>query len=291
MIARTATVDATPPNTIRALPGSFRLDGMDANLRPPVPAGLPVVLQVGAGAFLLSGEDMTPQAGYAMPVGTGAFLLVDPGTTQMSPPALTLSLDGQVAGANSSTNTLVLPALVTTKSNNVIVVLTGVNSANPTSVVGSTLGAFTQHGSGGSVQLWWKLQGVTPLAGEVITATMPAGTYATGRAFAVNGAKTSAPFDTNASVPNLTGFGAPQDPATITTTAANTMVIGAWRMSAASSPNAGPGFTQIPTVSPGDYYLYEYQIFSTNGLKTVTVGAPDVGGTMQGFIDAIVAGP
>jgi hypothetical protein len=45
LIARTAIVDTTPPNTLRALPG----------------------------AFVLSGEDMTPITGYAMSVGAGAF--------------------------------------------------------------------------------------------------------------------------------------------------------------------------------------------------------------------------
>ena len=54
-IARSAQVDTTPPNTLRALPGSF----------------------------VFTGEDMTPIAGYAMAAGAGAFALTDPGTTQL----------------------------------------------------------------------------------------------------------------------------------------------------------------------------------------------------------------
>ena len=43
-------------------------------------------LTAGMGSFLFTGEDMTPIAGYAMAAQAGAFALVDPGTTQLTPP-------------------------------------------------------------------------------------------------------------------------------------------------------------------------------------------------------------
>jgi hypothetical protein len=61
LIARSAQVDTTPPNTIRAL----------------------------AGIFNLTGEDMTIVRGYAVSAGVGAFALTDPGTTKLTPPVAT----------------------------------------------------------------------------------------------------------------------------------------------------------------------------------------------------------
>jgi hypothetical protein len=289
MIARSAMADTTPPNTIRALPGAFRLDGMDANLVAPARTP-PILLECGVGSFTITGEDMTTQTGYTMPAGTGAFELVDPGTTQMTPPALTLSLDGIVMG-NSGGTSLVLPPLVTTKPNNIIVVTVRANSAPVTGVSGSTRGAFAQRGSGGSVFSFW-IQAPLALAGETITITAPGSSYLSGRAFAVNGSKYSAPFDVNASCPTLTPYGAPADPANITVTSPNTLVYACWNMGGESDPAAGAGYTRIPTASNSDYTLHEYRIFTgSSGAKSVTIGSPGTSGSNQGFLDAIVAGP
>jgi hypothetical protein len=92
LIARTAIVDTTPPNTLRCLPGSF----------------------------LLTGEEMTPIAGYTMQAGAGAFAFAGQSAT-LTPPAVTsdaatttwvnavIADGGTVSGAQQSrVNTLIV---------------------------------------------------------------------------------------------------------------------------------------------------------------------------------------
>ena len=65
-----------------------------------------------------------------------------------------------------------------------------------------------------------------------------------------------------------------------------------WTMNTEGDPAAGSGFTRVPAASfGGDYCLVEYQLFTTNGTKTVTIGTPGVGDGKQGLLDAIVQGP
>jgi hypothetical protein len=68
LIARSAMADTTPPNTLRALPGSF----------------------------LFTGEDMTPIAGYFLNAGAGVFAFGDPGTTQLTPPVAAYTGPGDI---------------------------------------------------------------------------------------------------------------------------------------------------------------------------------------------------
>jgi hypothetical protein len=121
------------------------------------------------------------------------------------------------------------------------------------------------------------------LSAQTITVTVTSATFNTIDIFAVNGAKTSAPFDVNGSLPAISAT----DPVSVSTTAANTMILAAFRNSAGSS-TAGTGFTLI---GGADFQLTEYKIVSAaqTGLS-VTMGTG--AGTSNGAIgDAIVQGP
>jgi hypothetical protein len=72
LIARSAQVDTTPPNTIRALAGIFRL----------------------------TGEDMIPTSGWVLPVGAGAFALAGQSATLTPPVAATTTWDAANKSAN-----------------------------------------------------------------------------------------------------------------------------------------------------------------------------------------------
>ncbi len=196
-----------------------------------------------------------------------------------------LSLDGSVHGTSPGTNFAVL-TLSTTKTNNIIYVASESNGS-PTSVVGSTLGAFTAR-SAGAISSFWILA-PSILSSETITLTYSGGTsFISATAFAVNGANTSSPFDVNGSVPTLTSFGVPADPISLSTTANDTIIIGAYRFSSQSNPTAGTGFTAIQL--NGDFLLTEYKIVSSAQTSLpITVGT-GVGDTNQGIGDAIVMG-
>ena len=78
-----------------------------------------------------------------------------------------LSLDGSVHGTSPGTNVAVL-SLSTTKTNNIIYVVVEANGS-ATSVVGSTLGAFTARSSGAISSFW--ILATSILSSEIITVT------------------------------------------------------------------------------------------------------------------------
>lgn len=198
---------------------------------------------------------------------------------------VTLSLDGSVHTPGTGTNVATL-TLSTTKTNNVIYVAIEANGS-VASVVGSTLGAFTARATGAIVSFWALAPSI--LSSEVITLTYSGGTtFISATAFAVNGAHTAAPFDVNASIPTISSFGVPADPLSATTTAVNTMAIGAFRMSGTSNPTNGSGWTPIQL--NGDFLLTEVKLLSSAGSFSATIGT-GVGDSNQGIVDAIVQGP
>lgn len=197
-----------------------------------------------------------------------------------------LSVDG-LGGENSNTSITNAVSITTSLSNNIIMVCVIANGNNVVSVVGSSLGSFTLRTriiSGNNVETWWKLATAPLISTEVITVTYAGAGFNTVTAFAVNGAKTSAPFDTNVVLPVV---GA-SDPLSVSTTASNTLVFGTYRLST-GNPTAGGTFTGIKLNS--DFMLTEYNIYSSpqTGLA-VPVGV-GVGTANGGIADAIVQGP
>lgn len=199
-----------------------------------------------------------------------------------------MSLDGSNSNVNPGTSSLSTD-ITTTKTDNVIVAMVLVNGGPLTGVSGSTLGAFTKRASAGTganlIEEWYVISPVV-LTNEVVTAVATSSGYMTVIVFAVNGAKTSAPFDTNASLPNL----GTTDPRTVSTTGSNTMIIGGLRGST-DMPTPGAGYTGIENDLTGAFMLVEYKLVSsaqTNLSVTVGTGA----GTTNGAIgDALVQGP
>lgn len=192
--------------------------------------------------------------------------------------ANTLALDGSAEGTGSGAT--VTATMSTSLANNIIMVSVLSNGGAVSGVSGSTLGLFTRRATNGAAspqETWWKLAtGV--LTSEVITVSAPAA-FTTVIAFAVNGSRTASPFDGTA----VTGT---TDPLSITTTNANTMVLGCWR-GGVPSMTAGAGFTAIQLNA--DFALSEYKLLSSAQTISVTIGTGAGGGA--GIVDAIVQGP
>ena len=202
---------------------------------------------------------------------------------------MTLALDGSSSGMSFGVTT-VAAALTTTKTNDIIVVMVGAEitsgaSINVASVAGGgltwALRKRLQYNAGRrtppnpqTYEVWWALA-PSALSAVSITATFSgAADNATIVAFGVNGAKTLAPWDTNASLPvtNTDVIQTDNNPPSVSgvsTTAVNTMLIAGWSNSNAGPALAGPptGFTEIafPQESSGSDWSWQevsYQIVS-----------------------------
>ena len=127
---------------------------------------------------------------------------------------MTLALDGTPNGKASSTGAIAV-TLTTSQSNDVIVMIVDTETASPgvyRTVTGISGGGLTWYNRSsqqwnGSTSLsrrreiWWAIA-ASPLSAVTFTATMSGGTdtYAT-IGFAVSGANTASPWDTNGSLP------------------------------------------------------------------------------------------
>lgn len=196
-----------------------------------------------------------------------------------------LSLDGSnannVVGGTSQTITL-----TTTKTNDIIVVCAVAGSSTVSGVSDTSGLTWTHRGtnttSGQRLETWWALATGT-LSGDTITITYGASNTYEVIVFAVNGAHTAGPWDTNAGLPATSGFaGAPS----ISTSNANDFIFG--YITGASGLSPGAGWTTLKLFS---FSFTEYQIVSStqSGLSANYSGGS---GTVQsGIGDAIIAGP
>jgi hypothetical protein len=197
---------------------------------------------------------------------------------------VTLSLDPSGPANNSGGTTTQTLTISTTLTNNIIIVMGQVNDTTDISVTSSGL-TWTRFavfaGGPSTIYGYWALAtGV--LLNHLITVNF-AGTasFSIATAFAVNGAKTSAPFDTNAALPMQSGIGG-----TLTTTASNTMLI------AALNPLDGSAQSGWPMVSGGgtsSFWLCETKIVSSPQTATAIPSASGNPTVMIGH--AIVQGP
>jgi hypothetical protein len=196
---------------------------------------------------------------------------------------MALALDGEVIGGNGGADDAVV--LTTSAAGQICVVIT-VNNTTVSSITdsaGLTYSLRATSGGASPIELW-SARSNGAQASNTITVTY-AGTATFGRviAFGVSGTDASDPWDDHASTPN-TGT---SDPATVSTTASDTFIIGAFRGST-SDPTAGTDYTEIGTQN-GSFTLVEYKIVAApqTGLS-VTVGTGV--GTMNGAIgDALQA--
>ncbi len=207
------------------------------------------------------------------------------------------ALDGSVAvyGTTGSPKTL---TLTTANAGDIIIVgglcnlgisgfPTGVSSI--TDVAGLTwhkrVDANVPGGAGDFYIFEYYAVAPSALSSDVITVTFSrATTYLSMAAFGVSGANTSSPFDPNASIPTQTDGGSN---AVVSTTDANTFVIGITRQSTNSNPGPGTGFTSIAGAA-GGYVEVEYAVFSS-AQTNLSVGDGAVSTTNGIIADAIVA--
>lgn len=205
--------------------------------------------------------------------------------------AVPLSIDGSISNFTAVGTSLAL-SLSTTKSNDVVVVGISNGASGPTiGVVGSSLGAFTRRSRSATgiqnVEMWYAIA-AAPLSSETITITDTTTGSIGATAFGVNGAKTSAPWDTNASLPKTTiVFGGT---VTISTTAANTIVLGYFKNTSTVSPTPGAGFTAIAPLA-NSFMIAQQKIVSAPQTNLVISEGTGQGDTNGGTGDAIVQGP
>lgn len=140
----------------------------------------------------------------------------------------------------------------------------------------------------------WYLVATVPIINETTIITFNAGStnYST-FSVSISGANITTPFDTNVSLPalgsNMTASVAPS--LSISTTNANTILLGALIFSAASSADPGTGYTDYGYVSHLLSSDGEYQIVSaTQSSKAVNWGTSSTNSNAMGMIaDAIQA--
>ena len=177
-----------------------------------------------------------------------------------------MSVDG-TASANGSTSAVI--TLSTTKTNDVILVGITSNGSNATITIGDTAGLIwnlraQSTGGAAPLKLYYAVSSGI-LTNDTITVSDATSAFTSATAVAVNGANTGAPFDPNGALPSIDVGGA----STITTTNANTILLGVVRMVNPATPSPGSGWTNAST--SGLYFLFEYQfVTSTQSGTSVT---------------------
>lgn len=200
---------------------------------------------------------------------------------------MALSIDGTASTfGNSGSSVATDAALTCSNAGNVINVVITTNGSTVSSVssggVSFTLRKRQTTGSD-HLEYWTGYNAGTHNAVVTVSFTGTS-SFATIHAWGSNGAPSSAYFDVNASLPDA----GTTDPRTVSTTAADTMIIGAFRFGSTANPTNGTGFTQILGASGSGYTLTEYKIVSAaqTGLS-VPVGT-GAGNANAAIADAIV---
>lgn len=210
-------------------------------------------------------------------------------TGQGSGPSL--AVDGTATFSFYST-TSGTATLTTTNSNDVIIVAVARADDGPVVSVTSPHLTFTRRtrqpwgGADGTVGITydeeWYAIATSPLSSEVVTVSQQSGSTSDldFAAFGISGANTSTPYDTNGSLPALTGSGT----ATVSTTHGNDMICGMFRTFYGDTPMTG----WTPIMTTYGYSQVFCKIFSSaqTNLAVTTGGgnAPaGIGDAIQGF--------
>lgn len=217
---------------------------------------------------------------------------------------MALSIDGHVTGGNAASASSAAATLTTTNSNDVIVL--GIWLFNSSTTVSSISGGGLTWARRGSpvpqgadgLEVWWAAA-ASPLSATVITVNFSGATAASAiTAFGVNGANTVSPWDVNASLPKTgtgTGGVAPSVSG-VSTTAANTMLLGFSGNNNSNAQTAGASFTLIDTVTTvaGASVASERDVVSSAQSSISVAFGTSIGGgggSLWAMIaDAIVAG-
>lgn len=195
------------------------------------------------------------------------------------------AIDGTPVHKNvTSGSSTTLPGLTTASAGDLICVVCTINNTYVTSVTSANVtfskrvdqlvsNGICSSSPTNSCLSFWSGVASGALAGEIITVTLNASTgFMTCDAFAI---QNQAGFDTNVALPTVGNLGSNVPIATISTSNANDMLLGLYRMSTTASPAAGTGWTAI---SGADYQLVEYQKVTatqTNATAPLGGGASD----------------
>jgi hypothetical protein len=203
------------------------------------------------------------------------------------------SLDGTPVGIYADTSgpaSFVTPTLTCSLSGNVIcVVATPYGGNSITSITGGGV-TFSRRvripTSGDQLDFWTGY--ASGVFNSAITINMSASgaTIFTCHAFAFNGPPSSSYFDTNAGLP-VTSNASPADPLSISTTAANTIILGMYRSVTNGDCSAGSGFTTILGPTGLGYQLTEYKIV-TAVQSSLSVPMVTAGDSNAGIADALI---
>lgn len=198
---------------------------------------------------------------------------------------MTIALDpnGSAIGSyQQGSGTSATITISTTNSNDIIIVdftdSVLFSTAAPTSANLTFSNRIAYTGAASQTLLRYYAVASSPLTSEVITIGTLNNGFSRGTAFAVSGADTASPFDTGST---QTGDA---DPISITTSTANTMVIGYYTCNTPTSP--GSGYTTINSAA-SDFAISEYRVVSSANTYSVTIGTGGVGTGSGGIIDAI----
>jgi len=199
---------------------------------------------------------------------------------------VTLAIDAYVAtGGFVGGSSVPLPHLTTT-NNVVIVVFIGNITGTLATISDSASLTWTlraNYVNGGTKINEYYAISASSLSSDTITITTTGGGVTSAVAIAISGANIASPYDVNVALPN-TGY---VDPGTVSTTAANTIVFGAFVVNTSNNITSGSGFTALDSEG---YWLVEYQNFSSvqSGLS-VPLEAAYVGYGLAYICDAIQA--
>jgi hypothetical protein len=178
---------------------------------------------------------------------------------------MALAIDGSAHVLASGTTPTI--TLTTTQTNDIIILTSRNNSVTISSVVGATIGSFTQisHNTNGAHGDIWACFSSAALTSEVVTVTIDNAFNPTFDIFGVSGSNQT----------SLTGAfdaGGPQvsasSPIGITTVNANTMVIGIFGIIIVPNVGAGTNYTAVPN-SDNDFLLTEYRVLSSTSTESV----------------------
>lgn len=200
---------------------------------------------------------------------------------------MAIAANGTPGHAVNGSTTSLAANITTTATNCIVCCVVTCNGGPLVSVTGSGL-TFTFRGTDGNnvhdqIEIW-TAPAASTLSAVSITATQTnAGQYMAMDVFAFSGADTSSPLDGAAVTGN-------PDPLTISTSVADTVIVGCYRPASTQNPTAGTGFT---AVSGADFQLTEYNIVSsiqTNLSVTMGTGAGQANGGVVIAIKAAAAG-
>ena len=214
-----------------------------------------------------------------------------------------LSLDGSASNTAASTAAPTV-TLTTTLVNDIIVVFVSTTKISPASTVTSitdtagltwTKRSSFEYTSGTrfNLEVWWA-PSTGVLSSDVITANLGAtATQTVMIAFGVNGANFAAPWDTNGTLPaTATSTGTPTVSG-VSTTNANTMLLGFENHASTAADTAGSGYTLIKNQAASsimDAAAQQKIVSATQSSVAVAFGT-SFGATAWGMIaDAIRGG-